>query len=182
MAEEEQVQAAASDAQVVEEKKAGSSKLLFILIPVILVVGLLGGYLIAPLFNSDKPDGKEKAEQKQKDEKEAENDKHEADAKKLAFITIPDVLVNLKTNGKRPVFLKIALVLEIHDASKKDDIENLKPKMIDQMQVFLRDLDVSDVTGANNLQRLRQEMKVRINNILTPLKVDDVLIKEFLVQ
>lgn len=187
MAEEaEQVQPEASsetsDAQVVEEKKAGNSKLLFILIPIILIVGLAGGYLLAPLFKGGKVEDKGKTEHSQKEEKAAESSKSAEEAKHITFINIPDVLVNLKTNGKRPVFLKIALVLELHDPTKKDGIENLKPKMIDQMQIFLRDLDVADVTGANNLQKLRQELTVRINNTISPLKVDDVLIKEFLVQ
>jgi len=183
MADEEkketETEAEVADAVEIVEEKKGSSKLLFILIPVILVAGLAGGFFLTSFFK-----GKAQPEHGQKEGESASDaeKKEEFDPKKIAFINIPDVLVNLKSNSKRPIFLKIAIVLETHDPTKKDAIENLKPKIIDQMQTFLRDLDVADVTGANNLQRLRQELNIRINNIINPLKINDVLVKEFLVQ
>jgi flagellar FliL protein len=165
----------------VEPKK--SLKLVYIIVPVVLIVGLVGGYFLSPIISNmfggvaKKHESQENTEQKNEGDKKAEEE-----AKKTTFINIPDILVNIRTNKNRPVFLKVALVLEIRDPKIKDVVENLKPKIIDQMQTFLRDLEASDLTGATNMQRLRQEMLIRINNVTAPSKVSDVLFKEFLVQ
>lgn len=180
------------DAEIVPEKKS-SNMLLYILIPVLLLAGVGGGIFLAPMFHT-KPDDKDKSEKDGKadekheeegkeDEHEDESKKEDIDPKKISFIPVPDVLVNLKSDQKRrPVFLKVSLLLEVHDPAEKAFIEPMVPKVVDQMQTFLRDLDVADVTGANNMQRLRRELQLRVNNVMSPHKVQDVLIKEFLVQ
>lgn len=163
-----------------------SNLLLFILIPVLILVGIAAGIFLAPMFGGSKDKKEHATEAKHQGEEElSEEDKQKKaklDPKHIAFVLIPDVLVNLKSSKQRPVFLKVSLALEIHDPTMKDTIENLRPKIVDQMQVFLRDLDITDVTGSSNLQRLRQELQVRVNNAVSPLKVQDVLIKDFLVQ
>lgn len=166
--------------------KKGGNMLMFILIPIMLIAGIAGGIFLAPMFGGGKEHKKEEAHEKKEGHEElSEEDqkkKEALDPKNIAFIPVPDLLVNLKSNKQRPVFLKVSIVLEVHDPKLKEVIENLRPKMIDQFQIFLRDLDTADVTGASNLQRLRQELLVRVNNVTSPYKVQDVLIKDFLVQ
>jgi len=58
----------------------------------------------------------------------------------------------------------------------------MKPRFIDQFQMFLRELDLEDIRGAAGLQRVRQELLTRVNTITAPIKVRNVLFKEFLVQ
>lgn len=171
-----------TDAEVVAPKKS-NNLLLYILIPVILIVGIAGGFLVSSMFTGGHKEHKEE-EKKNKEalSEEDEKKKESLDPKNILFVPIPDLLINLKSNKQRPVFLKVSLVLEIHDPKIKEVIENLRPKMVDQFQVFLRDLDTADVTGASNLQRLRQELLVRVNAVAAPYKVQDVLIKDFLVQ
>ena len=171
-----------TDAEVVAPKKS-NNMLLYILIPVILIVGIAGGFLVSSMFGGKKDHKEEATKEHQETLSEEDVKKKEAlDPKNILFVPIPDLLINLKSNKQRPVFLKISLVLEIHDPKIKEVIENLRPKMVDQFQVFLRDLDTADVTGASNLQRLRQELLVRVNAVAAPYKVQDVLIKDFLVQ
>ena len=163
--------------------------LLFIMIPVLLIAGLGAGIFLGPMFmgSKEKKEGDHSSsaqeESSEGDTSEENNEKKEKlDPHNIAFINVPDVMVNLKSNKQRPVFLKVSIVLEIHDPKIKEIIENLRPKIVDQMQIFLRDLDITDVTGASNLERLRQELMVRVNNAVAPYKVHDVLIKDFLVQ
>lgn len=176
---------AATDVEPVAPAKQKGNMLLYIIIPIMLILGVVGGIFLAPMFHkkeeTETKDGKAAAAEYENSE-ENKKKKEALDPKNIVFVTIPDVLVNLKSSKQRPVFLKVSIVLEVHEAHLKEIIENLRPKIIDQLQTFLRDLETADVTGSANLQRLRQELLVRINNITSPYKIQDVLIKDFLVQ
>ncbi len=184
------------DAEIIDNNK-NSNKLIFILSPLLLIIGITSGIFLGPLLKSmfggdhdkettlsaNETKNRSTEQEESHNAEESATKKHPVDPSHIAFIPVPDVLVNLKTEKKaRPIFLKVSIVLEVHDPKIKDAIEALKPKVVDQMQLFLRDLDIGDVTGANNLQRLRRELHMRVNNVISPHKVEDVLIKEFLIQ
>lgn len=98
------------------------------------------------------------------------------------FYSLGDILVNLSGDGKRPNFLKIRVSLEL--ASEKDvpAIEALKPRIIDQFQVYLRELRIEDLRGSAGLYRLREELLLRVTEAVQPIRVKDVLFQEILVQ
>lgn len=98
------------------------------------------------------------------------------------FLTLGDVLVNLSSSGKRPNFLKIKVSLELADAKDKEALESLKPRIIDNFQVYLRELRVEDLRGSAGLYRLREELLLRVTEAVQPIRVRDVLFQEMLVQ
>lgn len=188
--------ASVSEAEIVDPKGGSSNKLLLIITPIILIVGVIAGVFLTPMVkglmgghkdeknNEKKEENHGDANDHEKSSEEPSSSKAPVDPKKVVFIPVPDVLVNLKGDRKsRPTFLKVSIVLQVQDGEHaKEKIEPFVPKVVDQMQLFLRDLDINDVSGANNLQRLRRELLMRVNNVMAPHKVDDVLIKEFLIQ
>jgi flagellar protein FliL len=56
------------------------------------------------------------------------------------------------------------------------------PRIIDNFQVYLRELRVEDLRGSGGIYRLREELLTRVNAATAPAKVVDVLFKEMLVQ
>ena len=54
--------------------------------------------------------------------------------------------------------------------------------MVDNFQVYLRELRVEDLRGSAGIYRLREELLARVNSAVRPTKVKDVLFKEMLVQ
>ena len=56
------------------------------------------------------------------------------------------------------------------------------PRIIDNFQVYLRELRVEDLQGAQGVYRLKEELLVRVNAAARPTKINDVLISEMLVQ
>ena len=59
----------------------------------------------------------------------------------------------------------------------------LRPKIVDQFQVYLRELTTEDLSAAEGgLQRLRTELILRVNAITTPLQIKDILFKDMLIQ
>lgn len=125
----------------------------------------------------------EKAKADAHGEKKAEGDSaHNEDEGAPTFFSLGDILVNLSGDGKRPNFLKIRVVLELADQKDSTEIEALKPRIIDQFQVYLRELRVEDLRGSAGLYRLREELLLRVTEVVQPIRVRDVLFQEMLVQ
>jgi len=98
------------------------------------------------------------------------------------FYDLPPMLVNLSTGGKRPSFLKISIALQLAKAEDTAAIEHVLPRIVDQFQVYLRELRPDDLKGSAGVYRLRQELLTRIAAAAFPLKAKDVLFKEILIQ
>ena len=111
-------------------------------------------------------------------------DQQEAAVKKPAvFVDMPDVLVNLaNTGGDRTQYLKVKIVLEVHDKALVEQIQPLTPRLMDAFQTYLRELRATDLDGSAGLYRLKEELTRRVNVALAPNKVTAVLFKEIVVQ
>ena len=92
------------------------------------------------------------------------------------------MLVNLSTSGRSTSFLKIVVSLELASEEDKQTLESALPRIIDNFQVYLRELRVEDLRGSAGLYRLREELLFRVNAAVSPARVTDVLFKEMLVQ
>lgn len=98
------------------------------------------------------------------------------------FFDLPEILVNLNTGGRKSTFLKIRVSLELESAEDAARIEAVMPRIIDNFQVYLRELRVEDLKGSAGMYRLREELLMRVTLAAAPSKVSDVLFKEMLVQ
>lgn len=99
-----------------------------------------------------------------------------------AFFDLPDVLVNLASGGSRPTYLKLAVALELPDAETQHAIEPLMPRVLDNFQVYLRELRLEDLQGSAGMFRLKEELVRRVNLAVAPAEVKDVLFKEMIIQ
>lgn len=100
----------------------------------------------------------------------------------IAFLSLPDMLVNLKTTSGKGNILKATFILEISNLQEKEKIEHLKPLIVDRFHTYLRELELSDLQGSEGIERVRQELFSRANAICSPIQVKNVLIKEFIIQ
>jgi flagellar FliL protein len=164
------------DGDAAEPKRrrfAGKTLVLFVVAPLVLLVGLGAGAhftgLTAKLLGGDQ-DG-------QKKEQAAAQP-----AKPAVFYNLPEMLVNLNSGGRRTSFLKISVSLELENATDIPRIEAVMPRIVDNFQIYLRELRVEDLRGSAGLYRLREELLARVNNAAQPARVNDVLFKEMLVQ
>lgn len=102
--------------------------------------------------------------------------------KATVYYDLPEMLVNLNTAGRKQSFLKIRVALELADGGDVPRVEQAMPRVVDQFQVYLRELRVEDLQGAAGMYRLREELLVRVGAAVKPAKVNDVLFREMLVQ
>lgn len=98
------------------------------------------------------------------------------------FFEVPDLIVNLNTSGRKSTFLKIKIALELEGPQDTDRINEVLPRIVDNFQVYLRELRVDDLNGSAGMYRLREELLRRVNLAARPVRVRDVLFKEMLVQ
>jgi flagellar FliL protein len=153
---------------------AGKTLVLFVIAPLLLLGGVGAGAhftgLTAKILGGDKHEGE------QKEQAAAQP------AKPAVFYNLPEMLVNLNSAGRRTSFLKISVSLELENATDIPRIEAVMPRIVDNFQIYLRELRVEDLRGSAGLYRLREELLARVNNAAQPARVNDVLFKEMLVQ
>jgi flagellar protein FliL len=103
--------------------------------------------------------------------------------KPVAFLEVPDVLVNLANPAnERAQFLKVKIVLEVPEQAVVAQIQPLLPRVMDTFQTYLRELRPADLEGSAGLYRLKEELTRRVNAAIDPARVNAVLFKELLVQ
>jgi flagellar FliL protein len=98
------------------------------------------------------------------------------------YYDLEEFIVNLNVGSKRPSFLKMTVSLELGGESQVPRVEEKMPRIRDSFQVYLRELRQEDLQGSSGLYRLREELLLRVNKIVYPAKVNDILFKEILVQ
>lgn len=146
---------------------SGKKLVLFVILPAVLL--LLVGGASAYLFLGKKKE-------------EAPVAAEAAKPKALVYYNMPEILVNLNAAGRRSSFLKMSISLELESAADIPRIQAVMPRIVDNMQAYLRELRAEDLRGSAGLFRLREELLARVNAAAQPAKVDDVLFQEVLVQ
>ncbi len=150
----------------------GKKLVLFIVLPILLLgIGAAGVYFsgLADSFLG-------------KEEEAAEEVVEEVPIGPAVFYDLPEMLINLTSGGRRANFLKISVSLELQSEADIATIEAVLPRIRDNFQVYLRELRIEDLQGSAGLQRLREELLLRVNAAARPAVIQDVLFKEMLVQ
>jgi len=98
------------------------------------------------------------------------------------YYELPEMLVNLNTGGRKTGYLKISISLELATEEDVPRIEQSLPRVVDNFQVYLRELRIQDLQGSAGLQRLREELLLRVATAAYPAQVRDVLFREMLIQ
>ncbi len=103
-------------------------------------------------------------------------------AEAAVYYTLPEFLINLNTSSRSSSFLKTTVILEVPKQEDIPMIETNMPRLVDAINTYLRELRASDLSGSAGIQRLREELLIRANKALAPVKVNDVLFKEIVIQ
>jgi len=153
-----------------KKKWSGKRIVFFIVLPLLVVIAGGGaGVYFSGILGSKEP--------------APEEAKKEAEAQHTAiFFDVPDLLVNLNTSGKRTSFLKLKVALELGKADDQKILEQVLPRVVDNFQVYLRELRAEDLRGSAGLYRLREDLLSRAQTAAAPAEVKDVLFKEMLIQ
>jgi flagellar FliL protein len=95
----------------------------------------------------------------------------------VAFVPIDPVVVSLAPSaGGR--HLRFSAELEVAP-SRRDEVEALRPRIIDVLNGYLRALDETDLEAPGALVRLRAQMLRRVQMVTGDGRVRDLLVMEF---
>ncbi len=178
-AEEAVADAADGDGEDVENgdgdgagKKSGKKKLiLFAVIGIVVLAGAGAGVYFSGLLGGD--DAAQTAEG---------GDAAAAPPVAAHYLDLDEMVVTLGGTGRKSSFLKMQLSLELESAVDEARIKSVMPRIIDNFQVFLRELRIEELQGSHGLYRVKEELLARVNAAAHPAKVRDVLFREMLVQ
>ena len=149
--------------------------LLFVALPIVLLIGIGAGVyfsgLLDPLLGHD-----EETVAKAKAEDEV------AYVAPGLFIDLDEMLVNLSSGGRKASFVKMRVSLELANTEDEPRVRALVPRIVDSLQVYMREIRVEELQGSHGLYRIREELLMRVNAAAKPAKVRDVLFREMLVQ
>ncbi len=159
-----------------KKKVSGKKLILFVVLPLLVLIGAgVGVYMsgmLDPLLGIE--------------EEKTEEQKAEAEAEKAAqpghFLALDEMTVTLNSSGSRTRFLKLQLTLELEKQADEARIQAVMPRIVDNFQVFLRELRVEELEGSQGIYRIREELLSRVNAAADPVEVKDVLFTDMLIQ
>lgn len=158
-----------------EKKKFSGKKMIMIIVPVLLL--LIGGGAAYMFMGGDETN--ETALDENGNPVVAEEG-HEGESQ-LLFYDIEPMLVNLTSAGGKSAYLKLSVTLEVDKQSSVEELKLNLPRIIDNFQVYLRELRLEDINGSAGMFRLKEELLSRVNETIYPTRVNDVLFKEMLI-
>ena len=155
---------------------APKKKILLLLLPIFLVIGSVIGLYFSGIADSFLMMPTKETQGDEVIQEEQENFS-------AVFFDVPEILVNLSARpGQKPIYFKIKVALEMNSAADAEQAEKMLPRIIDSLQFYLREMRLEELQGSIGTYRLKEEIQGRLNRILAPVKVNDVLFKEILIQ
>ena len=171
MAEEEKKEIIPEEEERVEEKPKSKKKLIVVVAAIVLLLGAGGGYYMYMQKKEAEAVARAEAQRKEINSK-----------KELIFYDLGEKFINLNTGATTTTFLKIKVTFEIEGDENMEAVNKLMPRIDDVMQVYLRELRPSDLYGSVGMYRLREELLLRVNRVIHPAYINDILFKEVLMQ
>lgn len=155
--------------------KKGGGKLMVIILVVSLLLGG-GGFYAAFSGLAPKP-GFLGGEEQAADEKESPKAPVESG---IAFMPLGEIVIPLSPNA-RARHLLMEAEIEV-DIAELENIEQLRPRILDMFNTYLRAIDETDLDDPSAVIRLRAQLLRRISVVTAPARPRDLLITAFILK
>ncbi len=99
----------------------------------------------------------------------------------VIYYDLPEIMVDLKSTGRRTRYIKIKVIAEI-SKTFEPRIGELKVKIKDRFQSWLRQQTRKGLTGTKGTEMMRAGLLIILNEILAPDYAEAILFKEILLQ
>ena len=160
------------EADVGQKKKGKLKKIIIILVPILLLV-MGAAYFF--FFVIKAPKAEEIVEE------ESGKPKYKANLEQNAYLDVDPIIVGLTAIGPKREDLKLDMTLRVGNEKESQAIIEKMPLIKDSLIMFLRSLRSSDFNSSSSTIYLREEITKRINKIVAPLSVKEVLFQEITV-
>lgn len=93
---------------------------------------------------------------------------------------LPEITTNLSPNNDKESWIKLGITLQLETSKDQAALDKKLPMVKDTIIVFLRELRSSDLASSGGSMMLKNELLKRINKVMYPIKLRDVLLREIL--
>lgn len=155
-------------------KGLGRKKLLIIIVIAVLVVASAGAGAFFLLAMKSEPEIS--AEQQAAAEIAAQQ------PLKTAYYPLDEILVDLVSPGNTSRLMRLKLNIELKRETDVPRFEQVVPRVIDDLNVFLRQLRVDDMKGSAGVFMLKENLLNRVMQAAEPVEIKDVLLQEVVIQ
>jgi len=161
-----------------EEKKEGGSKVLLIVIVVLLLLLLIIGGAVAYflLSSNDQQDNPDQPKQ------EKVVKKKKSDLTQMGPIyPLDQFIVNLVSNNSER-YLKCKISLELDAPELQQELDKKLPAVRDTIIQILSSKTVEEIQTARGKEKLKEEIRRKLNEMLTTGEIRHVYFTEFVIQ
>ena len=159
-----------------EKKEGGGNKLLLIVIIVLLLVLLIVGGLVAYFLLSGGD------EEEQVEPQKVEKKKKVSSMTEIGPIyPLDGFVVNLLSNSSSR-YLKCKIDLELDAPELQEEVDKKLPAIRDLIIRILSSKTVEEIQTSKGKEKLKEEIKRKINEILTTGEIKNVYFTEFVIQ
>jgi flagellar FliL protein len=170
-----------AEAEGAAKGKPKSKKKLFIIAGAAAAVVILGGGGAYFALAGGEHGGGEHGAAEQAEAHEAPA--HVEPAKSIAYVDLPEILVNLATiDQQKQRYVRLNIALEVDKPEMAAAIKPMMPRVLDSFQTHLRELRPDDIRGSSGAYKLKEELLRRVNVAVAPARVEAVLFKDIVVQ
>ncbi len=151
--------------------KSKLKKILLIAVPLLILI--IGGVLFF-LFILKKP--AEEAQQATHGDQLAEENL--LPLEQNAYFDFDPITVALSSSGGKREFLRLDITLRVNSEADNKIILSKLPIIKDSLIVFLRSLRSADFNNSSSTYYLKQEIAKRVNKIVEPVEIKEILFQE----
>jgi flagellar FliL protein len=162
-----------------KEEKSSGNKLLLIVIIILLLLLLIIGGLVAYFLLSNNSDNTQASDQKQ--EKIVKKKKVSDMAEVGPIYPLDQFIVNLVSNNANR-YLKCKISFELDSPDLQQEVDKKLPAIRDIIINILSSKTVEEIQTAKGKEKLKEEIKRKINEILTTGEIRHVYFTEFVIQ
>lgn len=100
----------------------------------------------------------------------------------IVYYTMPELRALINPRAPTRELVLFAAALRLHSSSDQTYVQNSMPVIVDAFQCYFRDEQIGTATQLIDIARLKRVMLQRINAIVAPGRIDDILFRELAVQ
>ncbi len=98
------------------------------------------------------------------------------------FVDLPDMIANLNSPANKPSYIKLQARIEVSRQEDADKVKQNMPRLQDIFQTYLREMRPEELRDSSGIYRLREELLGRANVAVAPVRINDVLFTQLLIQ
>ena len=158
------------------EAKGSKRRRTFILVALVLVLCAVGGGAVYVYLNPDLLAAVIDLMPEDDEPEEVEI------PKKQVFFKLTEIIADLRAPRGTTSFIRLKMSLQVTTREEKTWIKNIEPRIVDAVQLYLRQHTRAAFIGDEGTMKARAELLAVINQAAKPVKIKGIFFKEFLVR